>query len=123
MKICDAISQIDRLKHNTYSVADKVSWLSRLDAMAKRLIIDTHEGGEEVPFSGYDDTTDTGTEMLIPAPFDEVYIRWLEAQIDYANAEYDSYNNSIQMFQTAYDQYEAWYNRTHMPIGKPVVYF
>ncbi len=123
MKIIEAINRIDSLKHNTYSQNEKVAWLSRLDSMVKRLIIDTHEGGDDVTFTGYDDRTDMETEMLVPAPFDEVYLRWLEAQIDYANGEYDKYNNSILMYQTAYDGYANYYNRNHMPKGKKIKFF
>ena len=123
MKIIEAINRIDSLKHNTYSQNDKVAWLSRLDSMVKRLIIDTHEGGEEVTFTGYDDSTAMDTEMLVPAPFDEVYLRWLEAQIDYHNGEYDKYNNAIEMYQAAYDGYANYYNRNNMPKGKAIKYF
>lgn len=123
MKIIEAITQIDSLKHNTYSEVEKIGWLNRLDGMVKRLIIDTHEGGEDVAFSGYDANTDLQTEMLVPSPFDEMYIRWLEAQIDYANGEYDKYNNSILMYQTVYDGYANYYRRNHMPKGRKIKFF
>lgn len=123
MKIIEAISMIDGLKHNTYTQGEKIAWLSRLDSMVKRLIIDTHEGGEDITFTGYDENTDIYTELLVPAPFDEMYLRWLEAQIDYANGEYDKYNNSILMYQTAYDGYANYYNRNHMPKGNKIRYF
>lgn len=122
MTIIEAINKLDSLKHNTYTQTDKVDWLSRLDAMVKKFIIDTHEG-DEVTFTGYDDSTDTSTELLIPAPFDEVYLRWMEAQIDYHNGEYEKYNNSIDMFNTAYSEYQNWYNRNHKPKGKKLKYF
>lgn len=123
MKIIEAIDQIDSLKHNTYSQRDKIQWLSRLDSMIKRLIIDTHEGGDDVVFEAYTENTDLETEMLVPAPFDEMYLRWLEAQIDYANGEYGKYNNSILMYQAAYDGYANYYNKNHMPKGKRFKYF
>ena len=82
MKIREAVERIDSHKHNIYTQNDKIAWLSRLDSMVKTLIIDAHEGGEAVEFTGYDDSTDLNTEMLVPAPFDEMYLRWLEAQID-----------------------------------------
>ena len=123
MKIREAIDMIDDLKHNTYSESTKIHWLSRLDSMVKRLIIDTHECANNVTFNGYDENTDMETELLVPAPFDEVYLRWLEAQIDYANGEYDKYNNAILMYQTAYDGYANYYNRTHMPVGRKMDYF
>ena len=123
MKIIEAINRIDSLKHNTYTQGDKVAWLSRLDSMVKKHIIDTHEGSEDVTFTGYDDNTDLQTELLIPAPYDEVYLRWMEAQIDYHNGEYDRYNNAIDMFHTAYEGYQNYYNRTHMPKGKSLKFF
>ena len=123
MKIIEAINQIDSLKHNTFSQDNKVAWLSRLDSMVKKHIIDTHEG-DEVTFTGYDSLTDLQkTELLIPAPYDEVYLRWMEAQIDYYNGEYEKYNNAIEMFNTAYEGYQNYYNRTHMPKGKRFKYF
>ena len=118
MTIIEAISKIDSLKYNTYSQEDKVDWLSRLDWMVKRQIIDTHEGAEAVSFTGYDENTDLHTVLLIPAPFDEVYLRWLEAQIDYANGETDKFNASIIMYNTAYEAFEDYYNRNHMPVKK-----
>ena len=122
MKSIEAINRIDSLKHNTYTQNDKLEWLSRLDAMVKNHIIDTHEG-DEVTFSGYDDSTDEQTELLIPAPYDEVYLRWMEAQIDYHNGEYDKYNNAIEMFTTAYEGFKNYYNRTHKPKGKKFKFF
>jgi hypothetical protein len=122
MKIIEAINRIDSLKRNTYTQSDKVKWLSTLDALVKG-VIDAHEGDENVTFNGYDDSTDLNTELLAPAPYDEIYLRWMEAQIDYNNGEYDKYNNSVEMWNTAFEDYKNYYNRTHMPKGKKFKYF
>ena len=118
MKIIEAINKADELKFNAFSQEQKVSWLSRLDHMVKTQIIDTHEGGEAVDFTGYDGDTDMHTILLIPAPFDEVYLRWMEAQIDYHNGEIDKYNISITMFNTEYEAFANWYNRKYMPVSQ-----
>lgn len=123
MKVREAIDRIDSLKHNTYTNGEKVEWLSRLDGIIKAQIIDTHEGWEDVQFNGYTEARDMETEMLVPAPFDDIYIRWLEAQIDYYNGELARYNNSMMMYQEDYDTYSRHYNRNHMPIGKKFRYF
>lgn len=116
MTIHDAINSIDELMHNTYTQENKVTWLSRVDTMVKKLVIDTHEGGEDVSFSGYNEDTDLETVLLIPEPFDEAYLRWMEAQIHYHNGEYDKYNNAVVMFNTAFDAYKSDYTRNHMPL-------
>ena len=123
MTIFGAISHLDAVKPNGYSQTEKIKWLSALDGIVKTEIIDTHEGAEVTTFKGYDDSTDLNTELLVPYPYDEVYIRWLEAQIDYANGEYGKYNNSITMYNTALAAYEKYYNRTHMPISKNFTHF
>ena len=123
MKIIDAINRIDSLKHNTYSQSDKVAWLSEVDCDVAKNVIATHNGGEDIDFTGYDDSTDTQTELLIPAPYDKVYLLWMEAWIDYYNGEYEKYNNAMAMFNTAYDGFKNYYNRTNMPKGKKFKFF
>jgi hypothetical protein len=122
VKINEAINQLDALKPNTYSGSEKIVWLSRLDAIIKKHIIDTHEGGD-VTFTGYDEGTDQSTELIVEEPYDEMYIRWLEAQIDYANGEYERYNNSVELYNKAYEEYKKYYNRTHTPKSKEFKYF
>ena len=121
MKVREAIDRIDSLKHNTYSNCEKVEWLSLIDGMIKDQIIDTHESDDPVYFYGYTDE-DMDAELLVKAPYDVLYSRWLEAQIDYYNGEINRYNNSMVMFQTAYDTYDRFYNRMHMPIGQTMKY-
>ena len=122
MKIIEAIQKVDALKPNNYSQEDKIEWLSTLDGIIKREIIDTHEGGEAIVFNGYD-MSSLETELLIPAPYDDIYIKWLEAQINYNIGEIGKYNNSMTMYNSAYSTYERYYNRKHMPIGKKFKYF
>ena len=123
MTIMDALYRIDELKPNSYSQPEKIKWLSSLDGTIKSEIIDTHEGGENVVFNGYSEDADLTTVLLVPAPYDDIYLRWLEAQIDYANGEYGKYNNSITLYNTAYAAFSNHYNRTHMPIGKKFKFF
>lgn len=123
MTIMGAINHLDAVKPNGYSQVEKIKWLSMLDGVVKCEIIDTHEGGEAVTFKGYDDTTALTQELLVPHPYDDVYIKWLEAQIDYANGEYGKYNNSITMYNTAFTAYEKYYNRMNKPVAKDFKHF
>lgn len=123
MTINEAIYRIDSLKPNGYSMPEKVAWLSTLDGIIKEAIIDTHEGSKKVNFNGYDENSSLSTRLIVPAPYDDIYLRWLEAQIDYANNEYDKYNNSITVYNATYANFERYYNRTHMPLGKKIRYF
>ncbi len=123
MTIMEAIGQTDNLVHNAYTKEEKIRWLSRMDEVVKRLIIDTHEGGDGIIFNGYDEFTPMDTVLLVPSPFDEIYLRWLEAQIHFHNGEYDRYNAVILLYNTAFEGYRNHYNATHMPKGKKFQYF
>ena len=115
MTIAEVISKVDALKPNTYTLEDKIDWLSTLDARVKSQIIDTHECCAPIYFYGYDSPE---MELLVHAPYDEMYLRWLEAMIDYHNSDDERYNNAIILFNNAYEGFKKHYTRTHMPISK-----
>lgn len=123
MTIMDALYRIDEVKPNSYSQTEKIKWLSSLDGVIKSNIIDTHEDGADIEFKGYAEDVPLTTELLVSAPHDDIYLRWLEAQIDYANGEYGKYNNSLVAYNDAYALFERYYNRTHMPKGKKFKFF
>ena len=118
MTIREAIFMLDALIFNTYSNDDKIRWLSSLDTAVKQQIIKTHEGGQNVVFTGYTPDTPDTTVLLVPSPYDEVYLKWMEAQIHYHNGEYDKFNAAIIMYNSAFDAYASYYNKHHMPIQK-----
>lgn len=125
MKIHDAIAEVDSLKPNMFGEKEKIRWLSRLDARIYEQIILTHkynEGEEEVTFTGYDEG-DGEKELLVGQPYDEMYLRWLEAQIDYHNKEYDSFNNSNTVFESVYSSFRNAYNQSHMPKGAEKTFY
>ena len=118
MTIAEAISKVDTLIPNTYTPEDKIGWLSALDARVKVQIIDTHQQSTPVYFYGYNGVMDLETELLVQEPYDEMYLRWLEAQIHYHNSEDDRYNNAIILFNNAYEGYKKQYTRNHMPLSQ-----
>ena len=122
MNIIEAIAHIDAVKPNAYSQTEKIRWLSTLDGMIKVEIIDNYEGAENINFVPYTEDS-LLKELLVPHPYDEVYIKWLEAQIDYSNGEYGKYNNSITMYNMAYSAFARYYNKMHKPIAKNFTHF
>jgi hypothetical protein len=110
----EAINHLDALKPNSYGQREKIKWLSNLDGLIKKEIIDTHEDGEKVIFGGYTEA-DLMKNLIAPAPYDDIYIKWLEAKIDYANGEYQKYNNSALAFNEGYQRFARAYHREHRP--------
>lgn len=118
----EAIERVDTLKYNQFTTREKLGWLQNLEWQIKAEIIDGHEDDfMENPAFLSEDTMDA--DLLTRPPYDDMYLKWLEAQIDYHNGEFDRYNNSIALFQTAFDGYKNFYHRRHMPLGKKIRYF
>lgn len=113
MTITNAIERADRSAPNNYTSADKIRWLSLLDGRIKQEIIDRHEGAQAVVFTEYGD--DVEQELLVPAPYDELYLHWLCAMIYYAGGEIARYNNALARFDEDYKAFAKKYTSEHMP--------
>ena len=122
MKLGEVIEKVDRKLKNSIPRGEKIRWLSQLEWRVKHQIIDTHQGAEKTAFSGYDENTETDTELLVPAPYDEMYLYYLEAKIEYQNQQEDRYNNAMDLFDEKWAAFAGWYNRTHLPIAHKLKY-
>lgn len=114
MTIAQAIAELDRLKPNNYTNHEKVNWLSRVDSMVQTTILNPYRD-RGIYSMHYDPDREMDLELLVPEPYDELYIRYMEAQIDYANDELDRYNNAMALYQAAFEGYANQYTRTHLP--------
>lgn len=110
MTIRQVIDRLDSRMANTFTNSDKVAWLSAADSMINASVFST--GGTE-----YSDA-DLDAYLLAPAPFDEMYLHYLEAMIHYQNGENDRYNAAITMFNKFFDDFAAWNIRSNAPQKK-----
>lgn len=117
MTLIEAITQADETNKNPYSRKQKIVWLSRVEAMVKTDVVDAHEGADAYPFTGFGDNTPLNTVLIMPQPYDECYIHWLQAQVHYANEEIDRYNRSMTMFNALFDDFKSYYKKNHTPKG------
>jgi hypothetical protein len=58
------------------------------------------------------------TVLLVRPPHDKLYAAYVVAQIDFANGEYDKYNNTMQLFNGFWGEYCRWYSRTFRPADR-----
>jgi hypothetical protein len=118
MTIHEAISYIDSVKPNKFPQNTKIAWLSGLDGVIKKEVIDTHEGGEDIKYSPYTANTPMSISLIIEHPYDDIYTKFLEMQIDYYNGEYARYSNSRIVYNDAYEEWVKYYNANHVPKSK-----
>ena len=113
MKAIDIIERVDLLEPNDYSPEQKLHWLSTLDGKIFHEVIRTHEGAEaeEVPVYQTGDE-----ELLVGAPYGEdLYYYYLQAMVAAENGETQRYNKRMTLFNSAWQGWVNWYNRSHMP--------
>lgn len=117
MTIQQAIDQIDLLKPNMFPVEQKIAWLSDVDKMVWHEIYLTHQGvAPESHFDGYDQDTETSTNLLAPEPYTDIYRNYLAMQMDLATAEAEKYTQDMTLFNASYQTFHDFWRRTHMPI-------
>lgn len=106
-----AIEYVDNIRPNSYSEEIKLGWISDLDGMVKRLVI------QDENVTPYNYPEDMDKVLLIPAPFENLYTLYLESMIDFYNREYGNYNNSAMMFEDRFTEYKKSYIREHRAKG------
>jgi len=56
--------------------------------------------------------------LLAEAPHFKLYPEYIMARIDYANGEYDKYQNTMQMFNAFWGEFSRWFARTYNPADR-----
>ncbi|WP_130837185.1 hypothetical protein [Lachnoclostridium sp. Marseille-P6806] len=129
MTVGTIINEYNENTHNQIDDKRKIRWLKRLETMIIREVVMTHKlpergwhlEGETLFMRGNladlsDFTVDT--ELIVPEPYADVYLYWLDQKIAYANHETIKYNAASSAFNNAYITYQQWYNRTHDPLPR-----
>ena len=110
MRAIEAINQADRLRPNAYSAEEKLRWLERIDRRVGREILEAYAEAEtaEVPMG-------PETELLVPSPYEELYLHFLCAQMSLGDGEIESFNSFIALFEALFSRFRNTWNREHLP--------
>lgn len=150
MTISEILAEVDEVKPNQFDDGLKIKWLSTIEAQIINDVINTHEKTEEEKkiskeaegilnlenledfneldeieneeFSGYTEA-DLSAILVVPDAYAELYKYYLYAMIDFATGETERYTNSMMMFNSSYQNFSNWYNRTHKAKAIPLKIF
>ena len=111
----EIIDYADRIKPNAFSDEDKVMWMNEIEGRIMREIFlmseaDRYEFTKDRVYA--DENPD---RVLVEVPYDNIYGLYLAAQIDYANGEYNKYNNTMQAFNAAMIAFTKYFADTYAP--------
>jgi len=106
MTIHELFAQVDDLKPNQYDDSHKLIWLNDVEGRIQREIFKINDF-ENYTKDYYD------RELIAEKPYDNLYRLYIMLMIDYTNAEFTRYAQSLAMFNNAYAEYSHYVNRTY----------
>ena len=110
MTLREAIDRFDHICPNALEYAVKRKLLSDFDGRLYSEVLVHYEGAPAV-FSGYGEETDPDTALLAGYPYEDIYLRLLNAENDAINGDIERYNNAAALFNDLYAQLTAHINR------------
>lgn len=106
MKINEAIRLAVELTGQVVADEALIRWLSELDG---RLAFEFYRTDSWAP---YDPEEDTEAELLVPFPWDNLYVHHLAAMTYFSNGEYDRYENELVMSEKKLTDFRSFMQRT-----------
>jgi len=122
MTLGKAIGLADLAAPNELEYPLKVKWLSTLDGSIVTDVLEQHRQ-EDIDFPGYDAGTDPETALLVPDPWDELYVTYLIMMIHLENSEIERYNNQALLYADQLQRWKSYVVRHHMPRGVCAIKF
>lgn len=114
MTINTVIEEAQKLHPDSFPDSIKARWLSELDGkiMSETMFRDD--------FAPYQFPKDADRELVVKAPYDNIYTLYIIAMSDFFSGEMENYAVSAALFDTAYAEFRKNYIRTHIP---PLAFF
>lgn len=113
-KYIDIIRLADSCRPNALEDQVKLWWLVNLDGkIAIDLMRMDSTSVQEMMDCGFPEGLQH--EPLVGFPREEMYLHYLEAKILYAQGEYSDYQNAMEAFNAAYNEFAAWFLNRYDP--------
>ena len=111
MTVAKAIERADNLRPNPFEYDEKVRWLSELDGKIAKEVL------KDKAFKGYDYSKDSEKELILDEAYSDIYLFYLSAMIDFFSRDYAEYNNSMLMFNEAFERFLKAHKRGDIKDG------
>jgi hypothetical protein len=119
MTIQECLDIVDEMKPNMMSRKLKIKYLTEIEGLIWSEIVMKHEYDlNAIQRPQYTEDADPGTVLIVPEPYQMVYVYWLMSKIDMQNQEDDRYNVDRAHFENAYNTMSDWWTREHMPVQR-----
>jgi len=105
------IRAVDAMKPNSFTMEQKRLWLGELEnELWRELLLQDPDSS---------DSAAAGRELILPAGWERVYRLYLAAMIDFGNAEFTKYANTMALYNETRQSLSAWYAERFRPAEIP----
>ena len=113
MTIREVLARVDTIRPNAYTDGEKIAMLNTIEGRIYTDILEQAADfmGEFLPFREGEEER----ELAVPVPFADVYIYYLAAMIDFYNGDSGRYNDTMVLYNQAWEDYAAYYRERHKP--------
>lgn len=111
MLVSEAIDSTQRLAGQVIDQKDTLRWLSELDG---QLAFEDYRAETWKPYT----EDDLSSALLVPFPYDKLYVPHLEAMCYYSRGEYDRYENARAMRDSFIGDFRRFLQRTRDSCGR-----
>lgn len=105
------IEYVDEIKPNAFSNEAKTQWVNECEGLVQTEVLLL----ADAELISYSYNTDKDKELLVKHPHVKIYWAYLTAMIDFANGEYNKYQNTMQMFNAFFSEYMRWFALWYHP--------
>lgn len=110
-RLGEVIAMVDEIKPNAFSQEAKTAWLNECEGLVQTEVF-LFAPAEVIRYR-WPENRDT--PLLVEPPHDKLYWAYLTAMIDFANGEYNKYQNTMQMFNASYGEFMRWFALNYRP--------
>lgn len=107
MTIENCMKLVDAMMPNGVEPSVKLRFLGEIEGKVRVELLG-ESPDETVDFN---EDTPAGTMLCVPHPFDQLYLLYVMAMMDYVGGYTSRYENGAAMFNTAYQSYGKWLKR------------
>lgn len=107
MTIKGLIDKVKEEKPNTFTDEKLLSFINEIETETSIQLAE-----EFTPYESVDDTV-----LMVPAPYDRLYVSYVKAMVDYANEEYESYANNQAQHVQDFKDFVDWVVRENVAVN------
>jgi hypothetical protein len=115
MRLDPFLDNLDAMMPNAYTSAQKTAWVSDLEAIVWTQICLQPAG----LWHPYRYGRDGRGRLFLPDSWQRVYTAYLGAMMQFANGEYNQYENAMTLYNGYMGELGAWYAQTFDPASHP----